>query len=425
MSASEFIQTTDPIDILGNYNKLSFEQPPNGDVALAALDKMPETTEEIRINCADLRVLGRKEFKLLLKWRLKVREKFGLPTKATTKQKAELTEEGGEGGEVAEVEPMDEDLKMQEELQALKDKETAKKRRERRKENEKKQKEVVRMQLNMMAPMDIGMEQQGPQGRDALFGLKTVDKSNAAAKIAKGKMALLSEAEAKKDRDSGLGSSGDTDDDSDEEEDRLERELDGLYDQYQERKSAADAKFRAKKARQEHREDEWEGVSGDEQPSSDDEELDEDSSDESDDDADSGPSKKMLTDLDNTPDPAGGLSKRAKNFFNNGMFDGILDPEAEEEEEEDEAMADAGADGEDDSDAELNAIIKAQTLRKKKGKSSDVNAEASLDNEKQRIEVVKADPVDDDDDWEREDKRRSSGKPGELPPAYPDHNIRR
>jgi AdoMet-dependent rRNA methyltransferase SPB1 len=58
LRASEFIQTTDPIAILGGYNKLSFEQPANGDVALAALDKMPETTDEIRTCCADLRVLG-------------------------------------------------------------------------------------------------------------------------------------------------------------------------------------------------------------------------------------------------------------------------------------------------------------------------------------------------------------------------------
>src|ERR1700761_5404926 len=47
-SAVEFIQTTDPIALLGSHNRISFEQPPNGDVALAALDKLPETTKEIR-----------------------------------------------------------------------------------------------------------------------------------------------------------------------------------------------------------------------------------------------------------------------------------------------------------------------------------------------------------------------------------------
>src|SRR6187402_3370890 len=103
--ASEFIQTTDPIAILGGMNRLSFAQPPNGDVALAALDKLPETTVEIRDCCADLRVLGRKEFRNLLRWRLKVREKFGFATKKSAKAAADE--------EVAEVEPMDEELKIQ------------------------------------------------------------------------------------------------------------------------------------------------------------------------------------------------------------------------------------------------------------------------------------------------------------------------
>lgn len=82
VSASTFIQTNDPIAILGSSNKLSFAQSPNGDIALAALDKLPETTPEIRRCCDDLKVLGRKEFKLLLKWRLRVREIFGLSTKS-------------------------------------------------------------------------------------------------------------------------------------------------------------------------------------------------------------------------------------------------------------------------------------------------------------------------------------------------------
>ncbi|KAK8067028.1 Spb1 domain-containing protein [Apiospora hydei] len=405
LRASEFIQTLDPIAVLGGYNKLSFDQPPNGDVALAALDKMPETTEEIRICCGDLRVLGRKEFKLLLRWRLKVRELFGFPTRKTAAQAAASASE--EAGEVAAVESMDEELKMQEELQDLKDRDNTKKRREKRKENEKKQKEIYRMQMNMMAPMDIGLEQDGPIGRDSLFGLKTVDKTNAANKIAKGKMAILSEAEAKKDLDSGIGE--EEDDSMDEEdEDRLERELDGMYEQYQDRKSAADAKFRAKKARKEHDDGEWEGVSADEQQSDDDDKLEQDSSSDDDsDDEDALPAKKLLTDLDNTPEEAGGLSKRAKSFFNRDIFDGILDGDEDAEEEEDVEVVDAAAE-EDDSDAELNAIIKKQAERKKSKKKAGKAKEQ--EKEKDGFEIVKSD-YKEDDDWEDEDKRRSDGQP--------------
>ncbi|KAK8101686.1 AdoMet-dependent rRNA methyltransferase spb1 [Apiospora kogelbergensis] len=402
MRASEFIQTLDPIAILGGYNKLSFDQPPNGDVALAALDKMPETTEEIRLCCADLRVLGRKEFKLLLRWRLKVRELFGFPTRKTAAQAAESAKQ--EAGEVAAVEPMDEELKMLEEIEDLKDRDNTKKRREKRKENEKKQKEIVRMQMNMMAPMDIGLEQDGPIGRDSLFALKNVDKKNAAAKIAKGRMAVLKESE-KRDHDSGIGET-EEDSNDDDEEDRLERELDGMYEQYQDRKSAADAKFRAKKARKEHDDGEWGGVSADEH-SSDDGELEQDSdSDDDSDDEDAAPAKKLLTDLDNTPEEEGGLSKRAKSFFNRDIFDGILDGDEDMEEEEEVVKVANGAEEEDDSDAELNAIIKKQAERKK----SKADKNKGQEKEKDGFEIVKSD-YKEDDDWEAEDNRRSDGQP--------------
>ncbi|KAI1661164.1 AdoMet-dependent rRNA methyltransferase spb-1 [Daldinia decipiens] len=390
--ASQFIETIDPIAILGSYNKLSFEQPRNGDVALAALDKMPDTTEEIRICCADLKVLGRREFKILLKWRLKAREAFGLPTKKSSKL-AEPEEE------VAEVEPMDEELKIQEELQALKDKDSSKKKRERRRENEKKQKEIVRMQLHMVAPMDIGMEQVGPAGPDSMFALKPIDKHGAANKIAKGKMAILSESEARKDRDSGIGSSGETDDEEDEEEDRLERELDSMYDQYRERKAESDAKYRAKKARQEHDDEEWEGVSADEQQSSDDGELHEDSSEDSDDD-DSEPSKPLLTDLDNQPAGSNGLSKRAANFFSQDIFKdipGIIDDEMDIDEDEPPKVQ------------KLVAITKEKTKTKKE-KSKKAKAEVFSDSEDDQggFEVVKQDQ-DLEERWEDEDKRRADG----------------
>jgi len=71
---NEFIETTDPIQMLGSLNRLSFGRE-GGDLAIVAVSKMPETTKEIRHCCDDLRVLGKKEFRALLKWRLSVREK--------------------------------------------------------------------------------------------------------------------------------------------------------------------------------------------------------------------------------------------------------------------------------------------------------------------------------------------------------------
>jgi AdoMet-dependent rRNA methyltransferase SPB1 len=383
-------------------------------VALAALDKLPETTEEIRLCCADLKVLGRKEFKLLLKWRMRVREIFGFPTKKTTK--TPLAEE------VAVVEDMDDELRIQEELQRIKDKESSKKKKERRKENEKKQKEIVRMQMNMTAPMDIGMEQEGPRGEDSMFRLKAIDQTDALRRIAKGKMTKMTAAEARKDRDSGIGSSGETDDETDEEGDRLERELDNMYDDYRERKAAADAKYRAKKARKEHGDDEWEGVSADEKEESDEEEAleEEDDSDDSDSEEHGGTSKSLLRDLDNTPQDEAGLSKRARGFFNQDIFQtipGLLD--VPEDEESEEVVMDVDEEEEvpeveepetaepeaEESDDELPTIAEQKKMRKEKLARKDKN---------KTFEVVKQ-GEDDDDDWEAAEKKTKDGRPSRSP----------
>ena len=250
---SDFIQTNDPIKILGSVNKLSFEQAPNGDLALAAVDRLPETTAEIRQCCADLKVLGKKEFRSLLRWRLKVRDMFGMS--AMAKKELREKEEAQEGEEVAEVESMDEEMKIQEELERLKDQNDKQKRKERRKENEQKQKEIVRMQLHMTAPLDIGMEQNGPSGEGAVFNMKTADKANDSTRITNGRMDDVEEESQESESDA------ESDDDSDKEEDHLDRELDAMYEDYQSRREDRDAKQKAKRARKEKETDEWEGLS--------------------------------------------------------------------------------------------------------------------------------------------------------------------
>ncbi|RQM06342.1 hypothetical protein DH86_00001138 [Scytalidium sp. 3C] len=401
VTASEFIQTTDPIAILGGMNRLSFKQPPNGDVALAALDKLPETTDEIRSCCEDLRVLGRKEFRNLLRWRLKVRERFGFATKKSAKE--DVAEE------ITEIEPMDEELKIQEELQALSEKERARRKRERRRENEKKQKEIVRMQLHMVTPTEIGKEQNGPNGDNSMFALKSLDKSEVINKIAKGKMAVITEKDARADHDSGLGSSAETDEEEDEEEDRLDREMDAMYEQYQERKSAVDAKYRAKKARKEHEDGEWEGFSGDEQQSEDSEDMVEESSDDEDEDEEDSSSKKaLLTDLDGSKKTTNGLSKRASQFFDQDLFKdiGALDEEDAESGEEDEEALDVDLD-------ELDMIREKQkakeqkakpTVESKKGRGKAKIEEDADEDDNDGFEIVKKSNA---NDWEDDEPRKN------------------
>ncbi|KAJ9210113.1 hypothetical protein DTO166G4_8303 [Paecilomyces variotii] len=307
ISVTEFINTTDPIAILGTYNKLSFQQTPSGDLALATLERLEETTDEIKACCEDLKVLGKKEFRNLLRWRLKVREKFGLAVKKGPKPGE------AEAEEVAEIAPMDEELAIQEELQRLRDNENAKKRKERRKENEKKRKEIVRMQMHMTTPMDIGMEQVGPTGEEAMFALKHVERNNAQDKITSGKIVHLSDDEEDE--------SDSAEELSDDDGDLLERELDSLYNRYQERREDRDTKLRAKKARKGFETEEWEGFSNSGESSSD-----------ASDDEEGSDSGVALTD-DRVPKSAH-LSNKAALFFDQDIFEGVEDEDDIESSEE-------------------------------------------------------------------------------------------
>ncbi|KAI8625362.1 rRNA methyltransferase [Xylariaceae sp. FL1651] len=385
--ASDFVESVDPIAILANTNRLIFETS-SPSLSLAALNKMPETTLEIRQYCADLKVLGRREFKILLKWRILAREAFGLPTKKTSKPVQE---------EVAEVESMDEELKLQEELQAMKDKDSAKKKREKRKENEKKQREIRRLQMHMVAPMDIGIE--SATGQEGMFALKSLDKENVIRRVAKGRMAVLTERQQRKDQDSGIGSSGETDEESDDLGDALERELDRNWEAFQERRANHEA--RIKRAKQEE-DGEWEGVSADEQESSDDDNLVEES-DESDEE-DEAPPKQLLTDLDSTPQDSG-LSKRATKFFSQDIFKDIPGLEESESEavavEQNEVMTDLPR---TDGSRVKNKVSDKGLERTSKQTAYNSTSLASDEGE----EVGTEDQV--IDEWE-DDRRRADGRP--------------
>lgn len=405
--ASEFIQTIDPIAMLGSLNRLGFKQPPNGDVALAALDKLPETTKEIRDCCMDLRVLGRKEFRNLLRWRLKVREKFGFATKKS--------QDSAIADEVTEIEPMDEEIRIQAELQSLSEKEKTRRKRERRRENEKKQKEIIRMQLHMTAPTEIGLEQAGPNGEGSMFALKAVDKYGAVDQIAKGKMGIFTNGDGRKDHDSGIGTS-ETDAESDAEEDQLDRYLDSMYEQYQARKSESDAKFRAKKARKEYEGGNWEGFPENEHMEEDDDGLDEDSSDNSSDEEKTERRRPLLTDLERDTKRPGALSRRAAQFFDQDIFKDI----GSIAEDDSELYSSGGSmtaaldslertvstdSGKDDGlmEDDMNSIDAPNVEELSKAADND-------NNDGDDFEIVKRDQ--DESQWEDQDAPRKNGRLG-------------
>ena len=201
---------------------------------------------------------------------------------------------------------MDEEMQIQEELERLKEKDSKARKKQRRAENQRKQKEITRLQMNMATPFEIGLEQAGPTGEDSMFALKAVDKAGALNKIAKGKMAQVVEREQPEEIEE--------EPETDDEEDRLERELDSMYGDYVEQRSARDAKYRAKRARKQDDDGEWNGFSDEDKEQSDDEELVQDADSDWSDDEEEGP-KGLITDLDNEEQPKTGLTKRAARFF--------------------------------------------------------------------------------------------------------------
>jgi len=409
--ASEFIQTTDPIAMLGSLNKLSFEHEPNGDIALAALDRLPETTPEIKQCCQDLKVLGRKEFRMLLRWRLKVREIFGFSSKKNTEAEAEAEE-------VAVVTPMDEELRIQEELQELDDRESSRKKKDKRRENERKQREIVRMQMHMMPPTEIGLEQAGPNGEDSMFRLSAVEKAGAIDRIARGRMAVNAPLSDMR----GDESAGSSDELSDDEDDQLDRELETLYERYQDRKSEADAKFRAKKARKEQDDGEWSGLSGNEQNQSESDDLREEESEQSSSGDEAIPKSARRGQTADGSKVDDGLTKRASLFFDQDIFAGIGDLDVESD---NDSAIDMKVDNEaaDQMDGVVPAAPPARGSRKRvsfalEGQPAPVYAQVPdkvntnelNDEEESGFEIVKGETG----EWEKQAETRPDGRLGEC-----------
>ncbi|RDB28580.1 AdoMet-dependent rRNA methyltransferase SPB1 [Hypsizygus marmoreus] len=253
LSSAEFVRGPDPIAVLGTVNKISFTT--EEEKEWLAMDI---TSPDIKANCDDLKVLGKGDFKALLKWRLALREELGLDNK--TKDTEELTET------VEITEEVDEEQQISEELERLNAEAAARTKRDRRRANEVKQRTIQRMQLQMTAPLDIGLEQMDMSlgGQDDIFDLGGTERSLQK----QGGIATL------------IGEDGDLAEDSDEEEPEaendevldsdeererkmqgLEAELDGLYDAYQDRMRERDAKFKVMEARRNNSErEEWSGI---------------------------------------------------------------------------------------------------------------------------------------------------------------------
>uniref|UniRef100_A0A8C7JUD5 pre-rRNA processing protein FTSJ3 n=1 Tax=Oncorhynchus kisutch TaxID=8019 RepID=A0A8C7JUD5_ONCKI len=140
-SATAFLKADNPVDFLSKANEINFDNPD--------LESHEATSDEVIECCRDIKVLGRKELRLLLNWRSKLRRYLAKKLKDEAKQ-------------------LDEDIKKKKKL--LK---------ERRKQRER---VALKMDLPGVSIAD---------GNDcSMFSLVTINKAAALCEITKGDMKL-------------------------------------------------------------------------------------------------------------------------------------------------------------------------------------------------------------------------------------------
>ena len=211
--------------------------------------------------------------------------------------KTKPTEELAETVEITITEEVDEEQQIQDEvghrshdaipplivdeqLERLNTEAATRKKHERRKANEVKKRTIQRMQLQMTAPLDIGLDfhdQALGRGQDDILDLEMSRKQLGK----ESHVELINLVDDKDDFESDEGENAmdeddetlDPDDEVDKKVDDLEAELDGLHDAYQERMKERDTKYTVKEARRKDKSrEEWHGI---QQRDSDDDDSDE------------------------------------------------------------------------------------------------------------------------------------------------------
>ena len=378
MPIMDFIKQDDPINQLGSLNKFDLPAPKDDDNddhdhdhEWKILSKLKLCTPELLECIKDLKVLGRKEFKMILKFRKQARDILGID-----KDEEEEEEENPE----IEVEPLTEEQKIDQELQDLINKQKQKAKRLKKNANELKQKEIIRNQMNMLTDMNIGIEA-AQIGADSLFNLKTAEKTGQLDKLAKGKKKMIfNDEELAKDNEIHIDEEEihDNDKDSADELDELENQLDDMYHQYQARKAERDANYRAKQARGDADDEAWNGIE------------------EDNDDVESGKDYEMESESDDDDDEHirliaekksnGSLSRTARNFFASDSIFNELSDDVILEEIENKTKGSNGK--------------MVESIQEQVANDNNENDDGDNDEEESDFEIVPNQKSDDDDDDE-------------------------
>ncbi|KAJ8908593.1 hypothetical protein NDN08_005298 [Rhodosorus marinus] len=238
-SVADFVRTDEALEFLNKYTEFEFDEQ-NEDVAF--ISALHETDDEVRAACADLKVLSKKDFKALLKWRGRARNQL-LNRDGQKSHQGDGHETAGEKQAARSednVDDEDEDERLRQEIEEKRKILMAKEKRSKKRKAKLRTKAQMRIDLKMDMPGDsIGPE-------DEMDGF-SFSKANKLAKEtlvdvdAPGAEALA----LTEDHISGSllrSEAADRNQSTSNYEDELEKQLDYLYSEYQSRRKVKQKK---------------------------------------------------------------------------------------------------------------------------------------------------------------------------------------
>ncbi|XP_067271332.1 pre-rRNA 2'-O-ribose RNA methyltransferase FTSJ3 [Pseudorasbora parva] len=231
-SLTEFLKAENPVDFLSKANKITFDDP--------ELESHPITSSEIKECCSDIKVLGRKELRLLLSWRSKLRrflakklkqeaEQLNHGINLSSNEEESDTDEKESKKKDEEKETDEEEEEMEKKLAEMKAEEFSDLKRKKKKLLKERRKQRERVELKMDLP-GVSIAEANDS---SMFSLAAIKKAEGLSAVAQGDMksadALVEEDEEEdlhlSDEDEQMSLASDLDSDDLEEIEEKEKEI--------------------------------------------------------------------------------------------------------------------------------------------------------------------------------------------------------
>ncbi|XP_074116942.1 pre-rRNA 2'-O-ribose RNA methyltransferase FTSJ3 [Sminthopsis crassicaudata] len=183
VSITDFLQAANPVDFLSKASEIILDD--------KELELHPATSEDVKVYCQDIKVLGRKELRSLLNWRTKLRRFVAKKLKDQAKaldislsSGEEEEEEEQEGGKKTALAGKDEEEDLDRALAEMKAQEVAELKRKKKKLLQEQRKQRERVELKMDLP-GVSIADDGETG---MFSLRTIHGHQLLQEVAQGNM---------------------------------------------------------------------------------------------------------------------------------------------------------------------------------------------------------------------------------------------